>query len=158
MFSLNMVDYSMSFPYLSTFIFYKILNPPMDHINGMGISSMFLSHQLIIVIFLSTTCNSDQRISKYTTSTKSRKWMKKVFSYILDTARQNSQTVLAKNRGEDPRKFHSGDFLWNLALGLVLPHIIRRRHSPGFKHMQTDAKVCLGFSFYCQAHGGRKIV
>ena len=77
--------------------------------------------------------------------------MKKAFSYILDTIRLNSQTILAKNRGENPRKSHSGDFLWKLALGLVLPHIIRRRNSPTFKNMKTDMKVNLSFLIICQS-------
>ena len=64
-----------------------------------------------------------------------------MFSFILDVSRTNGQTVLAKNRGEDPRKTDSADYLWNLAMGLVLPHVIRRRNSPGFKHMKMDLQV-----------------
>ena len=67
--------------------------------------------------------------------------MKKAFSFILDICRTNSQTVLAKNRGEDPRRSDSAEFLWQLSLGLVLPHVIRRRNSPFFKHMKMDLKV-----------------
>ena len=79
----------------------------------------------------------DQRCDANTTGTKSRKWTKKAFCWILDVARVNAQTILGLNLGKDPRKMDSFQFGWDLALSLVLPHLQRRRVSQGLQRELT---------------------
>ena len=66
-------------------------------------------------------------MDKYTVSCKSRKWSRKLWCYVLDGTRINSQTILAKNKGQDPRSSDSAKFIWNLAVQLVRPHVEQRR-------------------------------
>ena len=54
----------------------------------------------------------DQRMDSYTTSSKSKKWTKKTFSWMLDVARVNAQTILALVKGQNPRKADSFKFSW----------------------------------------------
>ena len=44
---------------------------------------------------------ADQRMSYYTTNTKSRRWTLPMFSYVLDTARINAQTVFTRNMSRE---------------------------------------------------------
>ena len=70
----------------------------------------------------------DLRMGKYSTKNKSNKWTRVLFTYILDTARVNAQTVWSLNQTpkKDPRKTDSFDFGIKLARALVLPQIERR--------------------------------
>ena len=71
----------------------------------------------------------DQRIDIYTCSTKSRRWPRKVFSYMLDVTRVNSQSVYALNPHKNPRSgVDSRKFGWSLARSLVIPHMERRKN------------------------------
>lgn len=58
----------------------------------------------------------DQRIHFYTSNSKSHKWTVNAFSYILDTARVNSQTVFSFNTNVDPRKQNSYSYAWELCV------------------------------------------
>jgi hypothetical protein len=68
----------------------------------------------------------DQRIGSYTTNSKSGKWTLTAFSYMLDTARVNSQTLCALNCEEIPTKTNSFMYGMKLAKSLIHPHIERR--------------------------------
>ncbi len=68
----------------------------------------------------------DQKMSNYSTRTKSKKWTRSAFSYILDTARINAQTIYAANIGRDVHKLDSHKFGWELARELVLPFMEQR--------------------------------
>ena len=68
----------------------------------------------------------DLRMGKYSTKNKSNKWTRVLFTYILDTARVNAQTVWSLVQKKDPRKTDSFDFGIKLARALVLPQIERR--------------------------------
>lgn len=82
----------------------------------------------------------DQRINFYTVHTKSRKWTINAFSYILDTARVNSQTVYCKNTNQNPRSLNSFSFGWELVLSLCIPQILKRKETPGLQQ-STLAKI-----------------
>ena len=70
----------------------------------------------------------DQRIGSYTVNSKSKRWTMTVFSYILDTARINSQSLFFIKEGKDPR-LSKGSFEigWQLAVELVKPYIKTRK-------------------------------
>ena len=68
----------------------------------------------------------DQKMGTYTVKSKSRKWTKVTFAYLLDTIRVNSSSLLALNSGKNPKSINSFDFGWELATQLVTPHIERR--------------------------------
>jgi hypothetical protein len=72
----------------------------------------------------------DQRMGSYSTNTKSNKWTMAAFSYILDTARVNSQTLWALNNKKDPTKVNSFDFAYELSMSLLLPEIQKREITP----------------------------
>lgn len=84
----------------------------------------------------------DQRINFYTVNTKSRKWTVNAFSYILDTARVNSQTIFGKNTNKDPRSINSFNYGWELVMSLCIPQIRRRKETPGLPQ-STIAKIKL---------------
>ena len=79
----------------------------------------------------------DQRMDSYTTSSKSKKWTKKTFRWMLDTARVNAQTILALVKGQNPRKADSFKCSWELAMSLIKPHIERRKATPGLQKILT---------------------
>ena len=83
----------------------------------------------------------DQRGNKFTTSTKSNKWSKKIFCFLLDIARTNGQTIFSKNKRLDPRSQSSSQFLWNLVLQLVTPHILRRRTTHSYISSSSGIKA-----------------
>ena len=68
----------------------------------------------------------DQRMGNYSTSSKSKKFTRKVLSYLLDTARVNAQTIYYLIMLLSPRKSNSFDFLLSLAEEMVRPHIESR--------------------------------
>ena len=69
----------------------------------------------------------DQRMGTYSCHTKSRRWTMAAFSYVLVTCRVNASTVFALNKGQDPRKQKSFNFVLDLASELILPQIKERR-------------------------------
>ena len=71
----------------------------------------------------------DQRIGKYTTNTKSRRWSMAAFSYILDTARVNSQTIYSMNNNIHPRISNSFEYGWQLVQEFIGPHVIDRKQN-----------------------------
>uniref|UniRef100_A0A6A7G5I7 PiggyBac transposable element-derived protein 3-like n=2 Tax=Hirondellea gigas TaxID=1518452 RepID=A0A6A7G5I7_9CRUS len=79
----------------------------------------------------------DQRMRTYTTNTKSDRWPMTAFSYVLDTARVNSQTLWALNNGKTPSQTNSFDYGYDLALSLLLP-LVERRNT---KHMSASLKL-----------------
>jgi hypothetical protein len=70
----------------------------------------------------------DQRIGSYTVNSKSNKWTTTVFSYILDTARVNAQTVHSHLNNKNPRETNSFEFALELARNLCIPHIKERNN------------------------------
>ena len=81
---------------------------------------------------------ANQRMSYYTTNTKSGRWTLTMFSYVLDIARSNAQTVFALNMGRDPRKLNSYEFGYDLVMELVLPQIRRRHTNPSVRKSTKD--------------------
>ena len=65
-------------------------------------------------------------MATFSCKTKSNRWTIAAFAYILDICRVNAATVLAMNRGSDPRKVNSYDFGMDLALRLIRPHVQQR--------------------------------
>ena len=71
----------------------------------------------------------DQRMGFYSVSTKSRRWTMTGFSYILDTARVNAQSIYCANKNKNVRQSNSFELGWELALNLVRPHVMTRNFS-----------------------------
>ena len=71
----------------------------------------------------------DQKMGTYTTKSKSRKWSRVAFSYLLDMIRANSSTLIELNENHDPKLADSFNFGYELATQLVMPHILRRPHN-----------------------------
>ena len=65
----------------------------------------------------------DQRIGSLSCKSMSKRWTWVVLCYILDTIRVNAQTIYALNKGIDPKKLDSFEFLMDLARDLVLPQM-----------------------------------
>lgn len=86
----------------------------------------------------------DQRMDKFTTATKSNKWTRKLLSYMLDVSRTNAQTVLAKNKGMCPRKSDSADFMYKLAVQLVMPQVLQRK-SLKYRFLPTEIKKTMDY-------------
>ena len=68
----------------------------------------------------------DQKMGAYTTKSKSRKWSKVVFFYLLDTIRVNASTVFALATKKSPTKINSFDFGVELADSLIRPYLTER--------------------------------
>ena len=71
----------------------------------------------------------DQKMWTYTTKSKSRKWSRVAFSYLLDAIRVNSLILIELNKNHDPKLANSFNFGYELATQLVMPHILRRRRN-----------------------------
>ena len=82
----------------------------------------------------------NERLFDYTTNIKSRRWTNKTFSYVLDAARVNAQTVFALNMKRDPKRVNSFEFGWDLVMDLVLPQL-RRRHAKATTPKYTKNKI-----------------
>ena len=67
----------------------------------------------------------DQKMGAYTTKSKSRKWTKVAFSYLLDTIRVNASTIyaLANKHPKEIKSFHFGT---ELADSLIMPFLTTR--------------------------------
>ena len=63
----------------------------------------------------------DQRIGSYSTKTKSPKWTRVAFAYVLDTTRVNASTVFSLSFDLTTSDLDSYELLWDLAESLVLP-------------------------------------
>ena len=68
----------------------------------------------------------DQKMGTYATKSKSRKWSRAAFPYLLDTIRVNFSTLIELNKNHDPKLSNSFNFGYELATQLVMPHILRR--------------------------------
>ena len=68
----------------------------------------------------------DQKMGTYTTKSKSRKWSRVAFSYLLDTIRVNSSTLIELNKNHDTKLANSFNFGYELATQLLIPHILKR--------------------------------
>ena len=67
-------------------------------------------------------------MGSYSTATKCNRWPVKMFSFVLDVTRVNSQSTYCLNNSLDGRKgIESFDFGWLLAMALVKPHMMARR-------------------------------
>ena len=69
----------------------------------------------------------DQRMGTYSCHVKSRRLTMAAFSYVLDTCRVNASTVFALNKGQDPPKQKSFNFVLGLASELILPQSKQRQ-------------------------------
>ena len=67
-----------------------------------------------------------QKMGTYTTKSKSRKWSRVAFSFLLDTIRVNSSTLIELNENHDPKLENNFNFGYELATELVTPHFLRR--------------------------------
>ena len=65
----------------------------------------------------------DQKITFFSSKTKSRKWTTTTFSYLLDICRINAASVLAMNKHTEPRKQNVFEVGFCLVLKLVKPFI-----------------------------------
>ena len=81
---------------------------------------------LVLFVHIGGTDIVDQRSDKYTVSSMTSRWSRKLFDFILDGTRVNAQTVWSVKRGLDPRKSNSFEFLKNLAESLIVPHMRER--------------------------------
>ena len=68
----------------------------------------------------------DQRFGNYTTKSKTKKWTKVVFFFILDTTRVNAQTIYYLVMGIEPRLSNSFEFAMKIVRALIIPHIENR--------------------------------
>ena len=68
----------------------------------------------------------DQQIATFSCKTKLNRWTIAAFAYILNICHVNAATVLAMNRGSDPRKVNFYNFGMDLALRLIRPHVQQR--------------------------------
>ena len=68
----------------------------------------------------------DQRMASYTCKSKSKRWTLTAFPYILDVCRINAATIVALNKGNDPRQENSYDFGMKLSIALIQPHVEKR--------------------------------
>ena len=68
----------------------------------------------------------DQKMGAYTTKSKSRKWTKVVFFYLLDTICVNASTIYALANNISPTKVNSFEFGVELADALIMPFISTR--------------------------------
>ena len=84
----------------------------------------------------------DQRISSYSTNTKSLGWNLTAFSYVLDSTRVNAQTIFSMNNGIDSRKINAFGFGWRLVHALTTPQIRRRQAETGLQWI-TKQKIQL---------------
>ena len=78
----------------------------------------------------------DQRIGTYTTNTAARRWTMSVFSYLLDTARVNSQTLWALNSYKNPKLINS----FQLATDLISAHI-KKKKIPCFSNKEKILNI-----------------
>ena len=65
-------------------------------------------------------------MGRYLTKSKSNKWTRVIFAYILDTIRVNVQTIWSLATNQEPRYTNSFVFGIQLALALLLPLIENR--------------------------------
>ena len=65
-------------------------------------------------------------MATFSCKTKSNRWTIAAFAFFLDLCRVNAATVLAMNRGSNPRKVNFYDFGMDLALRLIRPHVQQR--------------------------------
>ena len=68
----------------------------------------------------------DQKMGAYTTKSKSRKWTKVAFSYLLDTIRVNASTIYALANNKHPKEIKSFHFGTELADSLIMPFLTTR--------------------------------
>ena len=78
----------------------------------------------------------DQKMGSYTTKSKTRKWPKVAFAYLVDTIRVNASTVYALANKMDPKKVASFDFGVKLAEALIKPYVSIRSTSGLSKSVQ----------------------
>ena len=65
----------------------------------------------------------DQKMSCYSTNTKSRWWTLTSFSYVLDTASLNAQINFALNCGRHTPKTNAFKFGMKFVTELISPHL-----------------------------------
>ena len=83
----------------------------------------------------------DQMIGSYSTKTKSPKWTRVSFCYVLDTARVNATTVFRLKHGPESERIDAFELGWDLAEALVLP-FARARSLNGLSS-KTQLKLSL---------------
>ena len=88
--------------------------------------------------------NIDRQLKSYTTNSKSVRWAATAFSYILDTARINAETLFSLNNGVIPRQTSSFEFGWQVASQLIKPYIEKRNIQHLSKTFQLQINTVLG--------------
>ena len=68
----------------------------------------------------------DQRNERGSTKSKSNKWTKVAFSYVLDVSRNNALVVFSKATNVEVKKVNTFEFSMNLVKELITAHIQRR--------------------------------
>ena len=86
----------------------------------------------------------DQRIGNYSTKSKTKKWIKVVFFYTLDTTRNNALTIYCLNMGIIPRSYDSYVFGMDLVKGLITPFIESRSLEGLRRDIQSKMSLALG--------------
>ena len=82
----------------------------------------------------------DMRMQTFSVKPKSKRWPIASFSYILDTARVNSQTVNALNNGTDPRASVSFERINELGEALIIDLVRRRYVSENTRYLDSDIR------------------
>ena len=72
----------------------------------------------------------DHRIGSFTVKAKTKHWPMCAFSFLLDTARVNAQTVRSLNNGLSPRLSKSFQLIYHMAKDMIMPLIYRRLENP----------------------------
>eukprot|EP00112_Aurelia_sp_Birch-Aquarium-sp1_P021632 Seg5874.3 transcript_id=Seg5874.3/GoldUCD/mRNA.D3Y31 product="hypothetical protein" protein_id=Seg5874.3/GoldUCD/D3Y31 len=68
----------------------------------------------------------DLKMASSTSKPKSNRWPIVAFSFIIDEARVNANTIYALNKKTLPTKISSFDFAWDMAKSLTIPQIEQR--------------------------------
>ena len=79
-------------------------------------------------------------MGKYTVNTKANRWIIPVFSYLLDTARVNSQSLWSLTNDRQPSEGNSFDFIFELSECLFKPIIIGRGNTSHLSNF-TSTKI-----------------
>ena len=97
-------------------------------------------------VLLGGTDVVDQKIHTYSVKTKTKRWSLTAFSYTLDTARVNAQTIYAFNNHKHPRDIDSYKAVRELGESLIGPQILKRYNASQkgvALAVQKAMKICL---------------
>ena len=75
----------------------------------------------------------DQRLGMWTSNSKHPKWPLVVFSYVLDSSRICGASIFCLANGLEPRNVDTKQYLYNLSMALILPHVYERKIHSGIQ-------------------------